>query len=206
MIRRRTASHISGSAASSIRPEPKHDTSPPADRQRQARADAVRRVVHRRQPFPIAGPAGHFLLVAGPQELRRPNSPRSIQFLHEEKFARVDDRLHHHIFQPGLPASSTMLPAIVDRGRHRHGTGNMLAGFEGRDLIQAWSGIGELMWTASNLGIFEQFTIIAVAALDLESIGDLIELLLIALADGMEPRLRMPLVERNKFLRRSPIR
>ena len=38
--------------------------------QAQAGADAVRGVVHRRQAFPVAGPAGHFLQVRAAQELQ----------------------------------------------------------------------------------------------------------------------------------------
>ena len=90
---------------SSIRPEPKQETYSASPRdQRQAGADAVRGVVHRRQPFPVAGPAAHLLLMAGLQELHPAQLALVVQLLDEQKFAGVDDRFHHHVFQAGLRA------------------------------------------------------------------------------------------------------
>ena len=87
--------------------------------QRQARADAVRRVLHRRQAGPVVRPAVHVLLVARLQELDLAELALVVQLLDEQELAGVDDRLRHHVLQAGLlrPSSticwqSSMLVAI----------------------------------------------------------------------------------------------
>ena len=50
-----------------------------------------------------------------------------------------------------------------------------------------------------NVGVFEQLPVVGVAALDLEGVADLVELFWIALADGMQPSLRMALIEWNEL-------
>ena len=63
------------------------------------RSHAVRRVVHRREAGPVAGPSFHVLLVRGLEELQAAEVAVIVELLHEEEFTGVDDRLHHHIAQ-----------------------------------------------------------------------------------------------------------
>ena len=122
---------------------------------RQARADAVGGVPHGGQPRPVIGPAVHVLLVAAAQELEPAQLAFVVQFLHEQVLAAVDDRLHHHVDLAACALGFDDLAAFVDRGAHRDGAGDMLAGLQASTDIQAWSGIGELMWTASIVGSFK---------------------------------------------------
>ncbi len=79
--------------------------------------------------------------------------------------ARVDDRLHHHVFQAGLlHAARRSCWQSSTAGRHRHGAGDVLAGLQRGDATSsAWSGIGELMCTASTLGSLQQLLEVGVA-------------------------------------------
>ena len=83
----------------------------PACREGQAGADAVRGVVHRRQPFPIAGPAGHLLLMRATQKLQAAQLAALVKRLDEQELAAVDDGLHHHVVLAARLAA-------LDRCRH----------------------------------------------------------------------------------------
>ena len=122
---------------------------------RQAGADAVRGVPHRRQARPVIGPAVHVLLVAPAQELEPAQLALVVQLLDEQVLAAVDDRLHHHVDLAALRWASTIC---------RHSSIDVPIGtvqatcfpaFKASIDIQAWSGIGELMWTASMFGSFK---------------------------------------------------
>src|SRR6185503_2684035 len=97
------------------------------------RPDTMRGVPHGRQAGPVIGPAVHVLLVTGLDELELAEFARVEQLLHEQVFAGVNDRLGHHVFEPGLLDEFDDLPAVADARGHRHGAGDMFAGFEGGD-------------------------------------------------------------------------
>ena len=71
-------------------------------RQRQARADAMRGVVHRRQTRPVIRPTVHVLLMARLQELDFAQLALLVHLLDEQKFAGIDDGFGHHVFQARL--------------------------------------------------------------------------------------------------------
>ena len=104
--------------------------------ERQARADAVGGVVHRRKAFPVAGPAVHVLLVAAAQELDPAELALVVQLLDEQVLAAVDDGLHHHVDLAALSLRLDDLTALVDRGGHRHRAGHVLAGSERGDRLR----------------------------------------------------------------------
>ena len=118
--------------------------------ERQARADAVRGIVHRRQPGPVIWPAGHVLLMGAAEELELPSLP-GVELIHEEKLTGIDDGLHHHVFLARFLLASTICLHSSTRG-HRHRAGHVLARLERGDGLRGVSGIGELMCTASTFG------------------------------------------------------
>ncbi len=121
-------------SSSRIRPEPWQTTLLGMLAQdRQARADAVRGVPHRRQARPVVGPAVHVLLVAPPQELEPAQLAFVVEFLDEQVLSAVNDRLHHHVDLAALALGLDDLAAFVDRCPHRNGAGDVLAGLQGFD-------------------------------------------------------------------------
>ncbi len=121
-------------------------------RQGQARADDVRRVVHGRQPFPIARPAQHFLLVRGAQILDAAHLAGFVQLFDVQKLARVDDGFHHHVVLAGLGLGSDDLFQLGDLVAAGTVQATCLPAFSPAMLILACSWIGVLMCTASTLG------------------------------------------------------
>ena len=131
--RRRRASRTFATRLSAMRPEPRHvHRLGQLAGQRQQRADAVRRVVHRRQAFPVAGPAGHFLLMRAAHELEPAQlaAARTAR-LTKRNSRREDDRLHHHVVLLLLARLLHDRPALLDGRRHRHRAGDVLAGLQG---------------------------------------------------------------------------
>ena len=92
-------------------------------------ADAVGGVVHGREAGPISGPAFHILLVGGFEKLEFAEFAFVVEFLHEEELAGVDDGLHHHVFESGGLANFDDPAAVIDRGRHRDGAGDVFSCF-----------------------------------------------------------------------------
>ena len=92
-------------------------------------ADAVGGVVHRWEARPISWPAFHILLVGGFEELEFAEFAFVIEFLHEEELASVDDGLHHHVFESGGLGNFNDSAAVIDRGRHRDGAGDVFPCF-----------------------------------------------------------------------------
>ena len=123
---------------------------------RQAGADAVGGVPHRRQARPVIGPAVHVLLVAAAQELEPAQLALVVQLLDEQVLAAVDDRLHHHVdlaaVALGLRRSGGIRRSTSPSARCRR---RACRPSSASTDIQAWSGIGELMWTASMFGSFK---------------------------------------------------
>jgi hypothetical protein len=141
-------------SSSRIVPEPKQETySAVRLAQGADRADAVGGVPHRGQAGPVIGPAVHVLLVARLEELELAEGALVVEFLHVQELPGVHHGLHHHVLQPGLLLEFDDLLAVGEIGRgHGHGAGDVLAGLQPSMDIQAWSGMGELMWTASTFG------------------------------------------------------
>ena len=98
--------------------------------QPQAGADDVRGVVHRDHLFPVVRPAVHVLRMRRRQVLDLAQFALLVHLLDEQELAAVDDRLGHHVFQPGLLDEFADLLALFDRRRHRHGAHDVLAGLE----------------------------------------------------------------------------
>lgn len=90
-------------------------------------ADAVGGVVHGGEAGPVAGPAFHVLLVGGFEKLEFAEFAGVVEFLHEEELAGVDDGLHHHVFEAGGGAEFDDRFAVLDRGRHGDGAGDVLS-------------------------------------------------------------------------------
>ena len=105
-----------------------HDALGVLAEQGQTGADAMRRVVHRRQTRPVIGPTVHVLLMTTAQKLNPAQLALVVQLLDEQVLPAVDDRLHHHVNLAALPLGLDELLALLDRRCHRNRTGDMLAG------------------------------------------------------------------------------
>src|SRR5580704_4432833 len=84
-----------------------------AAEQRQAGADAMRRIPHRRQAGPIARPTFHILLVRAAEKLDPTQFSFVVHLLDEKIFAAVNDGLHHHVDLADLALKLDDLPAFV---------------------------------------------------------------------------------------------
>ncbi len=156
-------------------------------------------VVHRGQAGPVAGPAVHVLLVAGLQELDFAEFAATIELLHEEKLPRVNHRFHHHVFQAGLARELHDLLAVLDGGGHRHGAGDVFAGAQGLDGLRGVIGDGRVDVHGLDLRIGEQLVVVLITFFDSEVVGDFVELLAVALADGDETGVRMRLINGDEL-------
>ncbi len=74
-----------------------------------------------------------------------------------------------------------------------------LPAFKASIDIQAWSGMGELIWTASTLGVFEQVTVVGVAGLDSVAVAAFVQALAVAAADRVDFRAGVFLIDRDEF-------
>jgi len=142
---------------------------------RQARADAVRGVVHRRQALPVARPAGHVLLVAAAEELDPAEFARVVEFFDEQIFTTINNRLHHHVDLARLPLRGHDLAAVLDRGRHRHGAGDVLARLERGDRLPGVVGDRGVDVDGVDLGVLEDVGEVGVARGDLPAVAALVE-------------------------------
>ncbi len=167
--------------------------------ERQARADAVRGVVHRWKAFPVSRPAVHVLLVAAAQELDPPELALVVQLLHEQVLAAVDDGLHHHVDLAALALRLHDLAALVDRRRRRHGAGDVLAGLERCDRLRRVIRDRRIDVDGVDVRVAQQILVARVARRDAEPVAARVELGLVAAADGVHLGVRVPLVDRNEL-------
>ena len=144
---------------------------------RQAWADAVRGVPHRRQARPVVGPAVHVLLVAPPQELKPAQLAFVVQFLDEQVFAAVNDGLHHHVDFAALALGLDDLAAFVDRCAHRDGASDVLAGLQGLDRHPGVVGDRRVDMDRIDVGVFQELAIVGIAGLDPVPIAAFVETL-----------------------------
>jgi hypothetical protein len=90
--------------------------------------------------------------MGGLEELELAECALVVEFLHVEELARVHDGLHHHVLESGLLLSSTIFLQSAIEVAMGTVQATCLPAFSASIDIQAWSGIGELMWTASTFG------------------------------------------------------
>ena len=161
--------------------------------------DAVRGVVHGWEARPVARPAFHILLVGGLEELQTTEFTVVVHLLHEEEFARVDDRLHHHVAQArGLDQLHDLF-ALGDGRGHRDGAGHVLTGLEGGDGLATVVGDGRVDVDRVDFRVCEHFLVGRVALGDAVAIADLLQLGGVALADGGDLRVRVGEVNRDEL-------
>jgi hypothetical protein len=160
---------------------------------------AVRGVPHGRQAGPVVGPAIHVLLMRRLEELHLAQHSLFVEFADVEELPGVHDRLHHHVLQPGLLHQLHDLLAVLDAGRHGHRTGDVLARLERGDGHPAVVGDGRVDVDGINVGILEDVGKLLVADRDIEGVPDGVQLLLVALADGVAGRFRVALPDGDEF-------
>jgi hypothetical protein len=102
-------------------------------------------------------------------------------------------------FSPVFLTSSHDLLAVGDVRGHRHGAGDMLAGLERLDAHPTVIGNRRIDVHGVDLRVLEHRLEVRVALFDLKGIADGLELLGIALADGMAVRERMTLPDGDEF-------
>jgi hypothetical protein len=66
-------------------------------------------------------------------------------------------------------------------------------------LIQPWSGMGELIWTASTFEVLEQVLKLLIANVDFPIVPAFLELVRVALANGVATRVRVLLPDGDKL-------
>ena len=166
---------------------------------RQARADAVRRVVHRRKAFPVPRPALHVLLVAAAQELDAPELALVVELLRKQVLAAVDDGLHHHVDLAALALRFDDLPAFVDRRGRRHRAGDVLPRLEGSNRLRRVVGNRRVDVHRIDVGVREQLLEARIPRLDAELVAAGVELLPIAPADPVHLRVRVLLIDGDEL-------
>ena len=91
------------------------------------------------------------------------------------------------------------LLAVGDAGGHRHGAGHVLAGLERGDAHPGVVRDGRVDVDDVDLRVLEQLLEIRVALLDAEVVAHGVELLRVALADGVAAGVRVLLPEGDEF-------
>ena len=91
------------------------------------------------------------------------------------------------------------LLALVERGGHRHGAGDVFAGLERLDRLAAVIGNRRVDVNGMDVRIREQVLVGSVAFRDAELVADFIQLGLGPLADGIHVRIRMTLIDRDEL-------
>ncbi len=165
----------------------------------EAGADDVCGVVHRDHLLPVTRPTVHVLRVARGEVLQFAQLAFVVHFLDEQKLATVDNRLGHHVFQPGFIDGFAKLLAFLDGRGHRHGAHHMLARAQGFERLRRVIGDGGVDVHGINLRILQQLIVIGVALLDIELVGHRVHLRLIAAADSDEVGIRVRLVDGDEF-------
>ena len=118
-------------------------------------ADDVGGVVHRDHFLPVAWPAVHVLRMTRGKVLQFAQLALVVQFLDEQKFAAVDDRLGHHVLEAGFVDSFAKLLAFLDGRRHRHGAHHVFAGSQGLDRLRGVIGDGGVDVDGINLRVLQ---------------------------------------------------
>jgi hypothetical protein len=121
------------------------------------------------------------------------------QLFDVQVLARVDHGFHHHVLLARGFRSLDDLPALVNAGSHRHGAGDVLAGFQRRHAHRRMLVNGGVDVHHIDVGIFEHLVVVGVALLDVEGVADGIELILAALANGVHIGIRVILVDGDEL-------
>ena len=137
--------------------------------------------------------------MAAAQELDAPQLALVVQLLHEQVLAAVDHGLHHHVDRAALALRLDDLPALVDRGRHRHRAGDVLAGLQRGDGLRGVVGDRRVDVHRVDVRIAQHFLVARVARGDAEAIAAGVELPAMAAADRVHLRVRVALVDRNEL-------
>ena len=122
-----------------------------------------------------------------------------VHLLDEQELAAVDDRLGHHVLQAGVGHELANLLAVGDVRRHRHGAHHVLARLQ---RLLAHPGVVRnraVDVDEVDVGVRQHLLVLGVSLGDLEGVGHLIHLGLIAAANGHDLGLRMPLIDRNEL-------
>jgi hypothetical protein len=175
--RSRKASRRCAIISSRIVPEPRHDTSSAsACGMPSTGPDAVRRVVHRRQTGPVAGPAVHVLLMARLQELQLAELALLQQLL-AGTGTRASTRRSPSscTSETGTFAELDDAAAVVDARRHRHRAGDVLARLQRRIVMRRVVGDRRVDVHEVDVGVAQQRRRSRVALLDAERVADRIE-------------------------------
>ena len=132
-------------------------------------------------------------------ELKFAEIARVEQLFHEQIFARINDRLHHHVVEAGLLRECDDLFAVFNARRHRHGAGDVFARLQRGDTQPCVIGDRRIDMHRVHVWVFEQRLEIGVTLRHAKVITDGVELLRIALTDGVAIRVGMFLPEWNEL-------
>jgi hypothetical protein len=101
--------------------------------------------------------------------------------------------------RPVFLTRSTDLFAVLDAGGHRHGAGDVLARLQRLDAHPAVIGNGRVDVHGVDARVLEHRFEVRVAHVHAEGVADGVELLRVALADGVAGRERMTLPDGDEF-------
>ena len=159
----------------------------------------MRGIPHRWQAWPVVRPAVHILHVAASQKLQAAQHTFVVKIFHIKVFAAIDDGFHHHI---GLAAGSLGLDnraALFHGCPHGHGTGHMLAGFEGGDAHPSVIRDGAVDVNGVDVGIVQNLLVFCVSNRNIVLVASLVQSLGIAPADGVHLSAGIILINRNEL-------
>ena len=137
--------------------------------------------------------------MAGLEELEFAQVPIVVEFLHVEEFTGVNHGFHHHVLHAAFRGKFDDGLAILHRGSHRNGTGHVLArahGLQGRLGMMRDRGVDV---NGIDIGIFKQLRVIGESLDDTVLVGDLVQVLLVALAQGHDLGVGMALIDRDEL-------
>src|SRR5258708_5813139 len=160
--------------------------------QGEARADAVRRVVHGGKALPVPRPPFHILLVAAPHELNAAQLAGVVQPFHEQVLSAVDDGLHHHVDLAALALPLDDLAALLDGRAGRHGAGDVLAGFQRRDRLRRLVRDPRVGVNRVDLRVLQEVLIARIPGLHAEAITAGVQLYTVPPAYGSHTLTRLP--------------
>ena len=90
----------------------------------------MRRVVHGGQARPDVRPTVHVLMMRPLQVLQVTEFPLVVELPYEQIFARIENRLSHHVLEAGSLHQIDDLAAFLNRHRHRNRAHDVLACLE----------------------------------------------------------------------------
>ncbi len=137
--------------------------------------------------------------MAGLDELDFAQRAAVSELLHVEILAGIDHCFHHHVLQPSLFRQLDDLFAIRNARRHRHGAGDVFAGFERGDGLPGMIGDGRINVDEIHFRIFQQLLEIRVTLLHAKGIADRVQFFARPLANGVHAGVGMALVDGNEF-------